>query len=294
MSTVDSSTCSTSRLPVVRNATFVLFKAQDFYWLTILLLCLPILFPFSFLEAFFFGGKRGVLLFLAVKLLFVIMRCAERKGGTSMMLWQHEFFMVIEPSPRGPPKPYVYQALEFRVGVHLPEDEVERMVRNQQKEVWGCGVAYAPALVVRKLKAAEMKKGYLFHTEWNDGDADKSLFGECPELVRVDNCTAWRPMSSVLNLVPRVVHFSDVKAREIHVAGRDFHFVCGVSSTEYVDHFGFKKIPRKNFCMYPEEVLGAGIQSATIMWERVEALFQGIREVMVKSGNARSGSFSMP
>ncbi len=62
----------------------------------------------------------------------------------------------------------------------------------------------------------------------------------------------------------------------------------------YVDHFGFKKIPRKNFCMYPEEVLGAGIQSATIMWERVEALFQGIREVMIKSGNARSGSFSMP
>ncbi len=46
--------------------------------------------------------------------------------------------------------------------------------------------------------------------------------------------------------------------------------------------------------MYPEEVLGAGIQSATIMWERVEALFEGIREVMVKSGNARSGSFLMP
>ena len=248
-------------------------------------LFLQILVPSSFLRHF--GGKR------CVSVLFVTMRCAERKG-TSMMLWQHEFFMVIEPSPRGPPKPYVYQALEFRVGVHLPEDEVERMVRNQEKEVWVCGVAYAPALVVRKMKAAEMKKGYLFHTEWNDGDADKSLFGQCPELVRVDNCTAWRPMSSVLNLVPRVVHFSDVKAREIHVAGRDWHYVCGVSSTEYVDHFGFKKIPRKHFFMYPEEVLGAGIQSATIMWERVEALFQGIREVMVKNGNARSGSFSMP
>jgi hypothetical protein len=52
-----------------------------------------------------------------------------------MMLWQHEFFMVIEPAPRGPPKPYVYQALEFRVGVHLPEEEVERMVRNLQSEV---------------------------------------------------------------------------------------------------------------------------------------------------------------
>jgi hypothetical protein len=67
----------------------------------------------------------------------VIMRCAERKG-TAMMLWKHEFFMVVEPAPRGPPKPYVYQALEFRLGVHLPEDEVERMVRNQQKEVWVC------------------------------------------------------------------------------------------------------------------------------------------------------------
>jgi hypothetical protein len=86
-----------------------------------------------------------------------------------------------------------------------------------------CRLTYAPALVVRKLNAAEMKKGYLFHTEWNDGD--KLLFGQCPELVRVDSCTAWRPMSSVLNLVPRVVHPSDVKAREIHVAGRDLHFV---------------------------------------------------------------------
>jgi hypothetical protein len=119
----------------------------------------------------------------------VIMRCAERKGS-SMMLWQHEFFMVIKPATRGPPKPYVYQALEFRLDVHLPEDEVERMVRKQQKEVWVCGVAYAPALVVRKLNVAEMRKGYLFHTEWNDGDADKFLFGECPEKVRVDNCTA--------------------------------------------------------------------------------------------------------
>ncbi len=103
----------------------------------------------------------------------VIMRCAERKG-TAMILWQHEFFMVIESAPRGPPTPYVDQALEFRLGVHLPEEEVERMVRNQQCEVWVCGVAYAPALVVRKLLTAEIKKGYLSHTEWDDGDADKS------------------------------------------------------------------------------------------------------------------------
>ncbi len=67
------------------------------------------------------------------------------------------------------------------------------MRNQQQSEVWVCGVAYAPALVVRKMNTTEMKKGYLFHTEWDDGDADKSLFGHCLELVRVDNCTAWRP-----------------------------------------------------------------------------------------------------
>jgi hypothetical protein len=43
--------------------------------------------------------------------------------------------MVVEPATRGPPKPYVYQALEFRLGAHLPEVKVERMVRNQEKEV---------------------------------------------------------------------------------------------------------------------------------------------------------------
>jgi hypothetical protein len=45
--------------------------------------------------------------------------------------------------------------------------------------------------------------------------------------------------------------------------------------------------------MYPEDVLGAQIQSASIMWERVESLFQSIRELMTNSGNARSGSFSV-
>ena len=101
--------------PVVRNATFVLFKAQDFYWSTILFLIKIKIDHFLFFEAFWWE-KVCVCVFSCE--IVVIMRCAERKG-TAMMLWQHEFFMVIEPSPRGPPKPYVYQALEFRVGVHL-------------------------------------------------------------------------------------------------------------------------------------------------------------------------------
>ncbi len=63
-------------------------------------------------------------------------------------------------------------------------------------------------------------------------DADTAFFGNCPEVVRVDNCLAWRPMSVVMQLLPRVVHFKDVKVREIHVTGHELHFVCGVSSVE--------------------------------------------------------------
>ena len=57
--------------------------------------------------------------------------------------------------------------------------------------------------------------------------------------------------------------------------------------------FVLKPIVRNDFVMYPENVFGAQVQSASIMWERVEGLFQSIRELMTSSGNARSGSFSM-
>jgi hypothetical protein len=84
--------------------------------------------------------------------------------------------------------------------------------------------------------------------------------------------------------------------REIHVAGRDLHFVCGVSAVEDVENesFSFHKIRRGKFYMYPEKALGAGVQSASIMWERVEGLFEDIRDLMQNNGNSRSGSFSLP
>ena len=146
------------------------------------------------------------------------MRCAERTG-TGMMLWQHEFYMVMEPRHGA----YLYQALEFQVGSTLPLDEVEGSTIKQKKEVWVRGVAYAPALHVRKFDKAEQRKGYLFHTAFQDGDGDLALFEKCPEVVRVDNCTAWRRMSSVLETIPRIVHPMDIKTRIIHVAGREWH-----------------------------------------------------------------------
>ncbi len=56
-----------------------------------------------------------------------VVRCAER-GGSAMMLWQHEFYYVLEIEETGgrnkaPPKPYLYQALQFSVGRDLPDDE---------------------------------------------------------------------------------------------------------------------------------------------------------------------------
>ena len=96
----------------------------------------------------------------------------------------------------------------------------------------------------------EQRKGHLFHTAF-DGDGHPALFGKCPEVMRVDNCTAWRPMSSVLKTTPpRVIHPRDIKTWVIHVAGLEWHYVCGVSAREEDGLFTFQKIRRTSFFMY--------------------------------------------
>ncbi len=37
--------------------------------------------------------------------------------------------------------------------------------------------------------------------------------------------------------------------------------------------------------MYPEEGLGSSVQSASIMWEQIECLFENIRTVIKRSGS---------
>ncbi len=142
-----------------------------------------------------------------------------------------------------------------------------------------------------------MREVYLFHTEWNDGDADTALFGDCPEVVRVDNCMAWRPMSVVMELLPRVVHSKDASESARNPC-------CGSSITLCLWHcsrgecykriIDVYKIRRSTYYMYPEDALGGGVQSASIMWERIENLFQSIRDLMKTHENARSESFSIP
>ena len=104
-----------------------------------------------------------------------------------MLLWLHEYYLVVEKYNGGVPKPYVYQALEFRRGCDLPLIEKENMSRNQLGATWVLGVAYAPAIDIRKQSRRE--KGYLFHTDVNDVDARTGLFWKCPEVVRVENST---------------------------------------------------------------------------------------------------------
>ena len=61
-------------------------------------------------------------------------RCAERPGS-GMLLWQHEYYFVIEKYNGGPPKPYIYQALEFRKGSELPEIEKENIASIEENVV---------------------------------------------------------------------------------------------------------------------------------------------------------------
>jgi hypothetical protein len=119
-------------------------------------------------------------------------------------------------------------------------------------------------------------------------------------------------MSSVLTEIPRVVHPDDVYSGAVHVAGRDFHYVCGMCCHETVGKttktgretegfFHLERLFREEnghqvkygFCMYAEERLGKNINSAGMMWEMIEEIFHGIRTVMSRSGRARSGSFSL-
>jgi hypothetical protein len=113
-------------------------------------------------------------------------------------------------------------------------------------------------------------------------------------------------MADVLHMLPRVVHPVDVQRHDICVNGREWHYLCGVIATETFipengtkrpssvkEGFHLKLLDRKLCVMYPEEKLGGFIHSASAQWQVIDALFQGMRDVM-RSGTAfTSGTFSI-
>ena len=152
-----------------------------------------------------------------------------------------------------------------------------------------------PASHVRQY--SKRYKGYIFQSEHSDEDAYKSLYGACPEIVRVEHFLIWHPMSNVQRSVPRVVHVDDVKQRRVHVAGRGMHYVCGVTATEDKESNGLTLTPlaRGSFAMYPEDRSGMEINSSCMMWEYIEDIFLKMRQCMsaARQGTS-SATFKMP
>jgi hypothetical protein len=220
-------------------------------------------------------------------------RCAGR-NRTSRLLWLHEYFRAYERAHTKNKFPYIYQALQFMVGAQLPVGVIDDMSDALRGEIWVLGVCYIPAKYVRKF--SKRVKGYIFHTEMNDQDSDKFLYGLCPEVVRLENCLKWHPMSSVSRDVPRIVHTDDIKNRRVYVAGRSLHFVCGVTAVEdlHCQEFRLSRYARANFCMYPEERSGTDLNSPSMMWEHIEGVFAQIRQCMrcARQGTS-SASFTM-
>jgi len=220
-------------------------------------------------------------------------RCAGRKD-TTRLLWLHEYYVVEEGSRRRRMK-FIYQALQFLLGDHLPDGEVPNMTDRMRRSVWVLGILHLPAEHVRKF--SKRNKGYIFHTELNDEDARTALFGNCPEVVRIENGLKWHQMRYITTEVPRVVHAEDVQTRRVHIAGREKHFVCGVTAVQdlVTENFTLAWLPRSGFCMYPEERLGMELNSPSMMWEHIDDIFHKLRSCMScgRQGTS-SGTFTMP
>jgi hypothetical protein len=94
-------------------------------------------------------------------------RCAGR-NDTTRLLWLNEFYVVHEGTSRKG-KNYVYQALQFVLGEHVPAGEVHNMTDRKRRSLWVQGRCHLPPEHVRRF--SKRNRGYMFHTELNDEDA---------------------------------------------------------------------------------------------------------------------------
>jgi len=238
-------------------------------------------------------GKLKIGRIVALRPVKAGIQCAGR-NDTTRLLWLHEYYVVHEGTRRKGNN-YIYQAVQFAVGEHVPVDEVPNMTDSVRRAIWVQGRCHLPAEHVRRF--SKRNKGYIFHSELNDGDGRTALFGICPEVVCVDNWLQWHQMRCVSTEVPRIVHAEDVQTRRVHVAGRANHFVCGVRAVQDVvtQNFALSRLPRSGFSMYPEDRLGMELNSPSMMWEHIDEIFHKLR-VCMSSGRqgTTSATFTMP
>jgi hypothetical protein len=241
-----------------------------------------------------------------------LMEVALRKSpnGKGMPLWKHEFYGVYKTKTKTKNKRHVdiYQVLEFRIGGDMPPECREGLTDAERHEIWVKGMYFAPAINIQRANLDLRHDRYIFQhnttEEWEAALQYKAALGKCPELVMVTNCTCWHNMSEVLHVLPRVVHPEDVQTHKVYVNGRDWHYLCGVAATEELSStkrknqqkppFTLTFLLREQLTMYPEEKLGGLMKSPSSQWDNVDALFQGIRNVMSCGTACTSGTFSIP
>jgi hypothetical protein len=104
---------------------------------------------------------------------------------------------------------------------------------NQQK--YGCKVFTLRQLPMLGGRTQSFERiGFIFQKDnvddWEPCPQYKAALGKCPELVTVENCLSWSPMSEVLNILPGVVHPIDVQTNSVYVNGRNWRYLCGVTA----------------------------------------------------------------
>jgi hypothetical protein len=89
----------------------------------------------------------------------------------------------------------IYQALEFRKGSDMPVECRVGLSEKELEDIWVHGVYYAPASVMRRANVELRKNRFIFQKdnsdEWEPCPQYRAALGNCPELVRVENCLCW-------------------------------------------------------------------------------------------------------
>jgi hypothetical protein len=94
------------------------------------------------------------------------------------------------------------------MGAHLPAKCRTGLSNKESGEIWVQGVFYAPACDIRRANCELRKDRYIFKKDakedWEPCPQYKASLGECPKLVKLENCTCWHRMSDVLHMLPSV------------------------------------------------------------------------------------------
>jgi hypothetical protein len=75
-------------------------------------------------------------------------RCAGR-NDTTRLLWLNEFYFVHEGT-KSKGKNYIYSAIQFALGEHVPVDEAPNMTDRMRRSIWVQGRCHLPAEHVRR------------------------------------------------------------------------------------------------------------------------------------------------